>query len=86
MRTEVPVREYREQAGGEHREGDQDQYRRHQDVPREDRHPEHRHPGCAHADDRGDEVDGTEDRAETGNDQTGDPQIATRPRGVLCRM
>jgi hypothetical protein len=33
-------------------------------VPGEDRHPEHRHAERPQADDRGDEVDAAEDRAE----------------------
>ena len=35
-------------------------------------------PGRAHADDRGDEVDGAEDRAETGEREAEDPQVARR--------
>ena len=46
-------------------------------VPDEDRHPEHRHAGRAHADDRGDEVDATEDRAETGHPEAHDPEVTT---------
>ncbi len=48
----------------------------HQDVPGEDRHPEHRHPGCAHADHGGDHVDPAEDGAQTGDGQAHDPQVA----------
>ena len=55
----------REQRGGQHREGEQHQHAGEQDVPGEDRHPEHGHAGGAHADDRGDEVHRAEDRAQT---------------------
>ena len=63
------------QAGREDRERDQHEHARDQRVPDEDRHPEHRHAGRAHREDRGDEVDGTEDRAETGHPQPHDPEV-----------
>ena len=61
-----------------------------EDGPGEDRHPEHRHAGRAHADDRGDEVDAAEDGAQTGEREADDPQVAAeagrvdgvRQRGV----
>ena len=56
--------------------------RRHQDVPGEDRHPEHRHARCAHADHRGDHVDPAQDGAQTGDDQAHDPQVTTGPGAV----
>ena len=74
--AEQPVGLEREQRAGQDRERDQHQQAGDQRVPDEDRHPEHRHAGRAHADDRGDEVDRTEDRAETGHPQAHDPQVA----------
>jgi hypothetical protein len=69
-----------EQGTGEHREGDQHQQAGDHRVPDEDRHPEHGHAGGAHADDRGDEVDGTEDGAETRHPQAHHPQVSPDPR------
>ena len=63
LRTEVPVDVEHQQRRGEDRERQQDQQARHQDVPGEDRHPEHRHAGRAQRDHRGDHVDAAEDRA-----------------------
>ena len=74
--AEQPVGLEREQRAGQDRERDQHEQRRDERVPDEDRHPEHRHAGRAHADDRGDEVDRTEDRAQTGHPETHDPQVA----------
>ena len=53
-----------------------------QDVPGEDRHPEHRHAGRAHAHHGGDHVDRAQDGAQATDDQTQDPQITARARGV----
>ena len=39
-------------------------------------------PGGAQADDRGDEVDRTEDRAETGQRETEHPQVTAEPGAV----
>jgi hypothetical protein len=64
-------------AGGQQREDHQDEQGRDQDVPREDRHPEHRHAGRAQSQDRRDHVDRAEDRAQTGDHQTDDPQVGT---------
>ncbi len=80
MCAEFSVDLQREERGGEDREGQQDQNTGQQDVPGEDRHAEHRHAGRAHADDRGDEVDRTEDRAEAGEGQTHDPHVGTDTR------
>ena len=88
MCPESSVGLQREQGAGEHRERDQHQQAGDHRVPDEDRHPEHRHAGRAHADDRGDEVDRTEDGAETGHPQTHDPQVAAdagRAYGVRQR-
>ena len=73
--TDLTVRLEHQQGTGEHRERDQDQQAGDQRVPHEDRHPEHRHAGCSHADDRGDEVDSAEDGAEAGHPQAHDPQV-----------
>ena len=78
--AELPVGLEREQRAGEDRERDQHEQAGDQGVPDEDRHPEHRHAGRAHADDRGDEVDRTEDGAETGHPQAHDPQVAADAR------
>ena len=77
---EGSIRLQHQQRAGQDRERDQHQDRRDQDVPGEDRHPEHRHPGRAHGDDRGDEVDRTEDRAQTGHPQAHDPQVTADTR------
>jgi cytochrome c oxidase subunit 1 len=66
--------------GGQYRERHQHEDRREQDVPGEDRHPEHRHAGGAQADDRGDEVDAAEDGAEPGQGEAHDPQVGSRTR------
>ncbi|MCV7394471.1 hypothetical protein H5P32_07800 [Mycobacterium paraseoulense] len=73
---QMPVGRQPEQRGGQDRERDQDQDRGHQDVPGEDRHPEHRHAGRAHAHHGGDHIDRTQDGAQTRDDQAGDPQVA----------
>ena len=82
QRTQVPVGQQRQQRRGQDREGEQDQDRRHQGVPGEDRHPEHRHARRAQADDGGDEVDATQDRAQTRDRQAADPQVRPHTRGV----
>ena len=89
--AELPVGLEREQRAGQDRERDEHQQAGHQGVPAEDRHPEHRHAGRAHADDRGDEVDGAEDGAETGHPQAHHPHVTTdtwashRVRERACR-
>ncbi len=83
VRAEPPVGLQAEQRGRQHREGEEHQNGGEQDVPDEDRHPEHRHPGCAEADDRGDEVDRAEDGAEAGEGQAHDPQVRADAGAVL---
>jgi hypothetical protein len=63
VRAQHPVGPQGGQRPGEHGESDEHHQRGEEDVPREDRHPEHGHPGRAHADDRGDEVDRGQERA-----------------------
>ncbi len=82
VRTEAAIGLEREQRRGEHREGDQHEDRRDQEVPAEDRQPEHRHAGGAQAQDRGDHVDTTEDGAQTRHHQAHDPQVGSGARGV----
>jgi hypothetical protein len=65
MRTEHPVGGQREQRRRQEREHHDDQQAGDEDVPREDRQPEHRHAGCAQRQDGGDDVDGAEDGAQT---------------------
>ncbi len=75
VRAELAVALQRQQRGGQHREDQQHQERGEQHVPAEDGHPEHGQAGGPHADDRGDEVDGAEDRAEAGERHAHDPHI-----------
>ena len=75
MRAHPPVDLEHQQRGGEHRERYQHHHRGEQRVPGEDRHPEHRHAGRAHAEDRGDEVDPGQDGAQTGQHQAHDPHV-----------
>ncbi len=81
VHPEAPVTTEREERGGEDREDDEHEDRGDEHGPREDRHPEHRHAGGAHADDRRDEVDRAEDRAEAGEGEAEDPQVATERPG-----
>ena len=80
--TEDPVGLQREQGPREDREHHDHEHAGDQRVPHEDRHPEHRHAGRAHADDGGDEVDATEDRAETGHPEAHDPEVAADARAA----
>ncbi|CAB4923579.1 unannotated protein [freshwater metagenome] len=82
QRAQVPVGQQRHQRRGEDRERQQDQDAGDQRRPGEDRHPEHRHPRRPQAHDRGDEVDPTQDRAQTADGQAGDPQVTTGTRAV----
>ncbi len=82
MRPELAVCPHRQQRGGQHREGHQDHDRGDQDGPGEQGHPEHRHAGSAQTDDRGDEVDCTQDRAETSQRETEDPQVTAQAGAV----
>ena len=61
-RAEVTVGEQHGDGAGEHRQGQQQQERRDELRPDEERHAVQRHAGGAHVEDRGDEVDGAEDR------------------------
>jgi hypothetical protein len=54
-----------------------------QNVPGEDRHPEHGHAGCAQRQDRRDDVDRAEDGAHTGEHQANQPQVRAHARRVL---
>ena len=82
--TEVSIEGQPGQRGREGRERQQYQHRGHEYVPGEDRHPEHRHAGCAQAHHGGDEVDRTQDRAQAGQDQTQYPQVGTDTGGMQC--
>ncbi len=81
VRAEAAVGGQREQRGGQQREDQDHQDRRDEDVPGEDRHPEHRHAGAAHADHGGDHVHRAEDGAQTADGQAQDPQVARRRPG-----
>ena len=83
VRAEHPVGHRGEQGGGEQREDDDDHEGGDQDVPGEDRHSEHGHPGRAQSQDGGDHVDRAEDGAQTGQDQADVPQIAAHAGTVL---
>jgi hypothetical protein len=65
VRAQHPVGHHGEQGGGQQWEHDDHHEGGDQDVPGEDRHPEHGHPGCAQRQNRGDHVDRAEDGAET---------------------
>src|SRR5699024_11176017 len=65
MSSESPVSTQCEQRGCQRREGHHDQTRCEQRVPCEDRHTPHGHARGTHADNGGDEVDGTENGTET---------------------
>ena len=79
VRPQHPVGLQHQQRRRQHREHDQHQDRGRQDVPGEDRQPEHRHPRCPQTDDRGDKVDRAEDGADTGQVQAHDPQVTAGP-------
>ena len=71
----MPVEVRDEQSRREDREREEHQQAGDQDVPGEDRHPEHRHARAAECDHGGDHVDAAEDRAQARNTQTDDPQV-----------
>ncbi len=77
--AEVAIDEQHRQGGGQRREGEQDQQRRHEDVPGEDRHPEHVHPGRSAVVDRGDEVDRPDDAGDSDQHEPDDPQVQPDP-------
>jgi hypothetical protein len=72
------VGEEHDQAGSEHRRGQDDQERRGQDAPDEDRHPHHGHPRGSHPKDGHDEIDGSEDGCRPHQDQAREPQVHAR--------
>ncbi|SHS55840.1 Uncharacterised protein [Mycobacteroides abscessus subsp. abscessus] len=82
MGSEVAVGSQTEQRGGQQRERDQHEPAGHQDVPGEDRHPEHRHTRGTHTHDRGDHVHGPKDGADPADGQTHDPQVSAHPGTV----
>ncbi len=51
-----------------------------QDVPREDGHAPHGHARCAHAENRGDEVDAAQNGAEALKRKSEQPQVSPDPR------
>ncbi len=61
---------------------DQDEQGRHEDVPGEDRHPEHPHPWRPQAVDRRDQVDRGKDARDPDEDEADDPQIEADARFV----
>ena len=67
--AEVAVGEQHGDGTGEHRHGEKQQERGHQHRPYEQRHLVHGHAGRAHVEDRGDEVDRTQERAGAGQMQ-----------------
>ncbi len=82
VRAELAVRLQAQERGGEAGEGEDHEHRGEQHVPHEDRHAERGHAGSAHGDDRGDEVDGAEDRAEALEGEAHDPQVGAHARRV----
>ena len=78
--AESPVDEEHGQRRRQDREREEDQQRGHEDVPGEDRHPEHAHPGRPHRVDRDDEVDGAEHARDADERQPDDPQVERRRR------
>jgi hypothetical protein len=71
-----------EQRGRQQRERHQHHDAGDQDVPGEDRHPEHRHARRAQAHHGGDHVDPAEYGAQPTDDESHYPQITSRPRGM----
>ncbi len=67
--AEIAVGDQHGDGAGQHRDRQQQQERRHQHRPDEQRHAVQRHAGRAHVEDRGDEVDGAEQRADAGQMQ-----------------
>ena len=78
--AEITVGEQHRDGARQHRQGKQQQEHRHQDRPHEQRHLVQRHAGRAHVEDRGDEVDGAEDRGGAGEMQREDREIDRRSR------
>ena len=74
-RAVVTVDERDHEGGCQNRERDQHEDARDECCPGEDRHAEHRHARSAHAEDGGDEVDRTQDGAETAQGETQEPHV-----------
>jgi hypothetical protein len=83
--AEASVDEQHRQGGGEDREGEEDHQRSYEDVPGEDRHPEHPHAGRPHRVDRGDEVHRAEDARDANEREPDDPQVEA-DAGLPCRV
>ena len=64
-RAEVAVGQQHGDGSRQHRQRQQQQKNRHQDRPHEQRRLVQAHAGSAHVEDRGDEVDGAQDRGGT---------------------
>jgi hypothetical protein len=71
----IAVDEQHDQGARQHRGREQPEDRGHENGPDHDRHPEERHAGRAHLEDRHEEVDRPEDRARTDEDDGDDPQV-----------
>jgi hypothetical protein len=73
--------EHQQELGcGQHRNGEEQQELRHQGHPGEDRHAHQAHARAAHVEHGDDQVDGTGQRGDTGDDQTQVPEVDAMAR------
>jgi len=77
--AEVAIGEQHELRGGERADGEDDQSGHDEVQPDEQRHLAERHPGAAHGEDGGDDVDGRADAAEAGDEQRQRPEVRAVP-------
>ena len=82
--AEIAVGEQHGDRAREHGQRQQQQEHRDQDRPHEQRHLVQRHAGCAHVEDRGDEVDGAKDRRGAGQMDRQDREIHRRSGMAGC--
>ena len=82
VRPESAVSSQAEKRGSQQGEDQQHQDGRDEDVPGENRHPEHGHTRAAHAHDGGDHVDRAQNGAQAADGDTQDPQVGSSARGV----
>ncbi len=81
--VEDPVGDQCQQGGRQQREDQDHQHAGEQQVPGEDRHPEHGLAGGPLGEDRGDQVDRAENGAETGENQADGPEVAADALAVF---
>ena len=80
--TEFAVVQHAKGSCGQHREDQQNDDRRNQNVPGEDRQAEHRHTRGTQAHDRRDHVDSRRDGSDTTSTNADDPHVGTDTRRV----